>query len=88
MTKIKQLSDDELDELLERKEELGDTLTELKYKLKDGEKNLKESTMAVKKAFGTTKVLILKKKRVVLKKTISENLAKLEDNELYQELAS
>lgn len=82
------LSDDELDELLEKKEDLEETLSDLNYKLKDSQKSLKDSKAKVKKAFGTTVTSVLKKKKLTLGKRVKQNMEALEENELYQEMCS
>ena len=88
MAREKVLTDEDLEDLLDRKEEFEENLSELNHKLKDSEKNLKSSTIEVKKAFGTIKPLILKKKKLELVKNLSVSLELLNSNSLYQELTN
>lgn len=74
----------DIDELLDRKDDLKESLVEATINLKNRKKELSEIEKEVKAKFGTTNPVLLKKKLAILKKNISVIAKSLENNEIYQ----
>lgn len=80
------LSDNQIDKLLDKKEELEDTAKELDFKIKELNKRIATQSEIIKDKFKTTDPVKLRLKKKKLESKLFKLDEKLDDNPLYQEM--